>query len=163
MKKALFAGTFDPPTLGHLDLVRRGSNLCDRLYVGVGINSRKSMPLFSQEERLRMLQSLLQEQARVEVVSFSGLVVDYATAHDIQFLIRGLRTASDLKDEMEHAAANRAMSGLETLFLIADDRHANISSTLIREIATSGSHLEHFVPEQMTQLVYDRARSVASK
>lgn len=162
MKKALLAGSFDPPTRGHVDLILRSAKLCDHLQVAVGVNTRKT-PLFSLEERLSILEGLLQHLSNVEVTSFTGLAVDHAKITHIHVLIRGLRSAADLRDEVEMAAANRTMSGIDTVFLIADDRYSHISSSLIREIAASGRYLEHFVPEPVVPLVYQRIRSVIAE
>lgn len=156
MRKALFSGTFDPPTLGHLDIIVRGSRLCDQLYVAVAVNSAKHDGLFSIDDRVRMLRELTQSLPHIEIVSFSGLVIEFANANGVDFLLRGLRTAADLEHEFEMALANRKMSGIETLFLMADERHAHISSTLIREIAQSGRHLDRFVPSQVAEAIYAR-------
>lgn len=155
--KALLSGSFDPPTLGHLDIIVRGAHLCDQLYVAVAVNTRKHNGLFSIAERVLLLRELTASIKHVEVVSFSGLVIEFANANGVDFLFRGLRTAADLEHEFEMALANRKMSGIETLFLMADERHAHISSTLIREIAQSGRHLERFVPELVAQAIYKRS------
>lgn len=155
MRKAIFSGTFDPPTLGHLDIIVRGTRLCDKLFVAIGVNTRKQ-PLFTVEERVRMLRELTQGLPSVEVASFTSLVIDFANANGIDFILRGLRTASDLEHEFEMALANRKMSGIETLFLMADERHAHISSSLIREIAASGRHLDQFIPKPIVDQVYQR-------
>lgn len=156
MRKALFSGSFDPPTLGHLDIIIRGAHLCDKLYVAVAVNTRKQEKLLPIEERVHMLRALTESITQVEVVSFSGLVIEFANANGVEFLLRGLRTAVDLEHEFEMALANRKMSGIETLFLMADERHAHISSSLIREIAKSGRHLERFVPQSVAEAIYKR-------
>ena len=157
MRKGIFSGTFDPPTLGHLDIILRGTRLCDKLVVAIGVNTRKQ-PLFTVEERMKMLKELTLGLSSVEVTSFTSLIIDFANANGIDFILRGLRTASDLPHEFEMALANRKMSGIETLFLMADERHAQISSSLIREIAASGRHLEKFVPKTLVDSIYERVR-----
>ena len=156
MRKALLAGTFDPPTLGHLDIIVRGARLCDKLYVAIAVNTRKSSGMFTVEERKQMLKEMTINLPNVEVVTFSGLVIDFVNSNGIDFLLRGLRAFSDLEHEFGMALANRKMSGIETLFLMADERHAHISSSLIREIATSGAHLDSFVPKNVMEQIYQR-------
>lgn len=155
MKKALFPGTFDPPTLGHLDIIKRSRSVCDKLYVGVAINAAKSQETFSTEEKIEMLQTICRPYPHVEVVSFSSLVVDFAKANEIHFLIRGLRTFSDYEYEFRMALANRRMGGIETLFLMADESVAHISSSLIRELARYKSRLFDFVPKEIEDQVFN--------
>ena len=157
MRKGLFSGTFDPPTLGHLDIIMRGACLCDKLIVAIGVNTRKQ-PLFTVAERVDMLKELTHGLTSVEVTNFTTLVIDFAHANGIDFILRGLRSASDLPHEFEMALANRKMSGIETLFLMADAHHAQISSSLIREIAASGRHLEKFVPQAVVEPLYQRVK-----
>lgn len=154
MKKALFAGTFDPPTLGHLNIIKRANALCDRLYVGIGENPKKNHPLFSLEERMEMLTKITAHLPYVEVVSFSTLVTEFAKEHQIDFLLRGLRGVSDLNWELQMAFANRKLSGIETLYLMADENVAHISSTLIREIGSYGVRLHHFIPDEIEPQVF---------
>ncbi len=159
MKTALFAGTFDPPTLGHLDIIERAAALCDKLYVAVAENSDKHLGLFSVEERLQMLEGMARNVSNVEVISFSGLVADFVQENGIDCLIRGLRAFSDFEYEFRMALANRKMANVETLFLVANEKVAHISSTLIREIARSGKHLEEFVPKGLIPMIYARVRA----
>ena len=156
MTSALLPGTFDPPSLGHLDLIERASRLCDVLYIGVATNISKGNILFTTDERVALLTQITGTLPNVKVVTFEGLVIDYAKANEISFLIRGLRAFSDFEAEFRMALANRKMSGLETLFLMSDEKHAHISSTLIKEIAKFGRHVTEFVPAAIEPLVYQR-------
>ncbi len=156
MKKALFPGTFDPPTLGHADLIRRSKSICDKLYVGIATNSAKPSDLFTVEERKKMLETICKPYPHVEVVTFATLVVDFAKEHNVDFLIRGLRAFSDFEYEVRMALANRRLSGIETLFLMADERVGHISSTLIRELGRLKSRLHDFVPAEIEEQVFLR-------
>lgn len=156
MKKALFPGTFDPPTLGHIDIIRRSLSICDQLFIGLAINKAKGETLFSAEEKLEMLKKITHPFPQVKVVSFSTLVVDFAKEHKIDFLIRGLRAFSDFEYEFRMALANRHLSGIETVFLMADERTAHISSTLIRELGRFKSRLHEFVPPEIEEQVFQR-------
>ncbi len=147
---ALFAGAFDPPTLGHMDIINRASHVCDQLIVAVAENHSKQA-LFSVEERRAMLQEAAASYPYVEVVSFAGLTVDFAKKRKALFLLRGIRSAADLDYESEMAAANRQMSGIETLLLFGLSPH--ISSSLVREIAHFGGPLEGFVPPKVEALL----------
>jgi pantetheine-phosphate adenylyltransferase len=159
MRKALFPGTFDPPTFGHLDVIRRSVSICDRLYIGIAINSTKEKSsLFSPEERGELLRKIAKEFPHVEVVLFEGLVVDFAREHKIDFLIRGLRAFSDFEYEFRMALMNRAMSGIETVFLMADPQLAHLSSTLIREVGHHKMRLHSFIPEAIEAEVFGRIR-----
>jgi pantetheine-phosphate adenylyltransferase len=155
MKRALFAGTFDPPTLGHLDLIERASKLCDELLVGVAVNPAKK-PAFSIEQRKEMLQSLT---SHAKIVTFSGLVIEFAQHHQISFLIRGLRSFADLDREMQLAEMNKQLSGLETVFLLCNPLYAHISSSLIRELAFNNTRLHQLVPSVIEEKVFQQFHS----
>lgn len=144
MKKGLFAGSFDPPTLGHLDLIERASTLCDELVVGLAVNSAKKY-LLSMLERKEMLETLTHSYPHVKVVMIKGLVVNYAKEHEIDFLIRGLRSYDDLYHELQLAIMNRELSGIETLFLPGKPEFSHLSSTMIRELAENGVRLDKLV------------------
>ncbi len=147
MRRALYAGSFDPVTLGHLDLIERGLRLFPSLTVGVAENVRKA-PLFPAAERVRLLQGEVRRRRLrgVKVVSFHGLVVDWARAHGISVLLRGVRTTSDFEVEYQMALTNRALSGeLETVFVMPSERFAYLSSTLIREVVRNGGDVSRWV------------------
>lgn len=146
--RALYAGTFDPVTLGHLDLIERGVRLFPGLTVGVADNVRKA-PLFPAAERVQMLEREVRARRLrgVKVVSFRGLVVDWAREHGISVLLRGVRTTSDFEYEYQMALTNRALAGdVESVFVMPSEKFAYLSSTLIREVVRGGGDVSRWVP-----------------
>jgi pantetheine-phosphate adenylyltransferase len=160
MKRALFPGTFDPPTLGHIDIIKRSASICDKLYVGIAVNASKTDMLFSVQERQAMLKKICAPHPYVEVVHFSSLVVEFAKENQIDYLIRGLRAFSDFEYEFRMALANRHLSDIETVFLMADERVAHISSTLIRELGHYKSRLLAFVPAEIEEQVFSKVTKI---
>src|SRR5690349_21700026 len=138
---AVFPGQFDPITSGHIDVIRRGVALFDELVVGVGINPDKR-ELFSLEERVDMIRELLKDLPAVRVESFTGLTVDFVRGHKATAILRGIRDVSDLRYEFQLAMANRAVGGVETVFIMTGDQHALTSSSLIRQIFELGGDLK---------------------
>ncbi len=146
MSQAVYAGTFDPPTFGHVDVAARAAQVFDRLTVAVAEDPRKTL-LFSTAERLELARSALAGLSNVEVVSFSGLLVDWARAHGIRTLIRGLRAFSDFEYEFQMALTNRKLApDVETMFLMPNEDFSYVSSSMVREIAALGGDVEKFVP-----------------
>jgi pantetheine-phosphate adenylyltransferase len=142
---ALYPGTFDPPTRGHEDLIRRALGLADRVIVAIAINPAKQ-PLFSLEERLTLLRTVIGAEARVEVTSFEGLLAEYARKSGAAVVVRGLRAAGDFEYELQMALMNRQLNpGLETAFLAPAAHLAFVSSTLVREVAQFGGNLGDLV------------------
>jgi pantetheine-phosphate adenylyltransferase len=161
MRRALYAGTFDPVTHGHLDLIERGTRLFPGLTVGVADNVRKA-PLFPSAERVAMLEGEVRRRRLrgVRVVSFRGLVVDWARAHGISVLLRGVRTTSDFEYEYQMALTNRALSAdIESVFVMPSEEYAYLSSTLIREVVRGGGDVSRWVPEAVERAL--RARLAA--
>jgi pantetheine-phosphate adenylyltransferase len=146
VRKAIYAGSFDPPTNGHLDVIERGVLLFDELIVAVGHNPAKKT-LFDLDERLDLLRRNV--PAHATVVSFTGLLVDAARAHGAGVILRGVRGTPDFELELRNGLANRDLSGIETLFLLADPAHVFVSSTLVKEIATHGGDVSKYVPESV--------------
>jgi len=143
---AVYPGSFDPITNGHLDLIRRGSLLFDRLIVSVLRNEGKQ-PLFSVEERMEMLREVVGEYPNVEVHSFHGLVVDHAAAHSATVLLRGIRAISDYEYELQMALMNRRLCPeLETVFLLSNEAYSFISSRLVKEVFSLGGNISGLVP-----------------
>jgi len=143
---AVYPGSFDPITNGHLDLIRRGSLLFDRLIVSVLRNEGKQ-PLFSVEERMEMLREVVGEYPNVEVHSFHGLVVDHAAAHSATVLLRGIRAISDYEYELQMALMNRRLCPeLETVFLLSNEVYSFISSRLVKEVFSLGGNISGLVP-----------------
>lgn len=155
MKRALFAGSFDPPTFGHLDIIRRAARVCDELIVGIAINIAKS-EIFSQSEREKMLREQTRDLKNVKIESFSGLTVEFAKRKKIDCLIRGVRPGIDTNEDFQLALANEKLSGIDTLFLLADPRFSHISSTLIKEIASFDGSLKEFVSPSIEKLLIKR-------
>jgi pantetheine-phosphate adenylyltransferase len=144
---AIYPGSFDPITNGHLDLIKRGSRLFDRLIVSVLRNEMKSPPLFSVTERMEMLCEVVQDYPNVEVDSFNGLLVDYADARSATVLLRGIRAISDYEYELQTALMNRRLRpGLETVFLLSNEAYSFISSRLVKEVFGLGGSISGLVP-----------------
>lgn len=146
MRSAIFAGTFDPVTNGHVDLIRRALRLVDRLTVAVAVRPEKRV-LFSQEERVLMIREAVPDEPRLTVEPFTGLLVQYAEARGIGTIIRGLRFVSDFEYEFQMALMNRRLSGsVETLFLMPSETYTFVNSSLVKEIARHGGDVSAFVP-----------------
>jgi pantetheine-phosphate adenylyltransferase len=144
-RTALYPGSFDPPTLGHLDLIGRAARLADRLVVAIAVNPAKQ-PLFSTEERLDLLRQTIGPDPRIAVESFEGLLAEYAQRIGASFLIRGLRAAGDLEFELQMATMNRQLAqGLETLFLAPAAGLTYVSASLVREVARFGGDVRQLV------------------
>lgn len=157
MLKGLFPGTFDPPTLGHLQLIRRAAALLDHLIVAIGENPEKKDSILKTEEKIEILQKETKTLRNVEVVSYRGLTVALAKKEQATVLIRGLRSAGDLEAEKQMENANRKM-GIETLFLFAESEMATISSSLIRQLAAHGAPLQEYLPEGLEALLHTRLK-----
>lgn len=155
MKIGFFAGSFDPPTLGHLDIIKRASALCDHLIIGIGTHAQKK-PLFLAEERTKMLQEITQSLTNVEVISFNGLLVEAALKAGATSLIRGLRSSAEFPYEQEMATANRKLGRMETCFLLTRPEFSQISATLIRERASRGKRLSGLCPESIEKSLFKK-------
>jgi len=141
-----YPGSFDPMTMGHYDVVRRASLMFDEVIIGIGINQGKP-PLFSVEERVKMMEQALSRFPGVRIISFEGLAVDAARKAGAAVLIRGLRTEADFTYEMQMAMMNRTLeTGLETIFLPTSQEYSHISSTLVKEVALLGGKVQPLVP-----------------
>jgi len=159
---AVYPGSFDPPTLGHLSLVDQGLSLFDRLVVAVARNSSKAS-LFTAEERVAMLREALADHdpARVEVDSFEGLLVSYAKSRGATAVLRGLRGTSDFEYEFQMALVNRHLEpGLQSVYLMTDYRWLYISSTIVKEIAAHGADIEAMVPAAAARALVEKFRKV---
>ena len=144
-KVALYAGSFDPITNGHADLIRRSLGFVDRLVVGVAVNVAKQ-PLFSADERMALIRAAVEDDPRVEVRAFSGLVVDFARQIGVTVVLRGLRAVADFEYEYQMALMNRHLSpGLETMFMVPSVEVSYVSSSLVREVARFGGDIDALV------------------
>ena len=148
MRAAVYTGSFDPITLGHLNVIERGSRLVDRLIIGIGINSEKQ-GLFQPAERLELVQRVIQHLGNVEVKTFEGLAVEFVRSCDARVMLRGVRPLTDIAAEFTMMMANRQLNDdLETVFLMADGDYAHVSSSLIKQITplADDDQLGKFVP-----------------
>jgi pantetheine-phosphate adenylyltransferase len=153
--RAIFPGSFDPITNGHLDVVRRGMRLFDELIIAVGRSPVKNQ-LFSPEERVEMIAELIQDLPGVLVESFEGLTVEYAARRKADVILRGLRSLTDVQYEFQLALTNRAVAGIETIFIMSSEQYGFTSSTLIREIASLGGDLSNLIPENVRRRLEER-------
>lgn len=150
-RTAVFTGTFDPITLGHVDVIRRGSALFDHLVVGIGVNPNKAS-LFSIEERVELVRQVIAPFPGVSVASFEGLAVQFVRGLGARIILRGVRTLSDMEYEFGMSLTNQRLDpGVETVFLMADGEYSHISSSLIKQVACFGGEdaLGNFVPKEL--------------
>ena len=157
MKVAVYPGSFDPVTYGHLDIIKRSAEIFDELIVAVLDNKTKS-PLFSVEERVKMLKEVTKEFTNVKVESFSGLLINYAKERDIHVSIRGLRAITDFEYELQIAQTNRKLSNgnLDTMFLTTSLEYAYLSSSSVKEIASFGGDVSQCVPDFVADKIYQK-------
>jgi len=154
--KVIYPGSFDPPTLGHLNIMERAAKLFDEVVVAIGVDTEKAPAAFTIEERLAFLKTLSQDLPNVSVIFFGGLLIDAAKGCD--FIIRSLRTFSDYEHEKTLVYTNRKLSEIETLFLLPDETYQSISSSLIRDIARRGQRLEKFIPLSIEEAVFEKLK-----
>lgn len=158
MRKALYPGSFDPVTRGHLDLIARGAALFGRLVVAVADNPRKK-PAFTVEERVAMLRRHTRKLRNVEVASFAGLAVDFAEGRGLGVILRGARTTSDFEFEYQMALTNRSLApAVETVFLMPSEEFAFLSSSLIKEVVASGGDASRWVTNDVERALAKRLR-----
>ncbi len=147
MLKAVYPGSFDPVTLGHLDIIKRSANMVDELIVGV-LNNQGKNPLFSVDERVKMLKEVVCDLPNVRVKSFDGLLVDFARQENARMVIRGLRAITDFEYELQMSQMNRKLDeSIETIFLTTNLQYSFLSSSTVKEVASYGGDISQFVPE----------------
>lgn len=165
MKIAVYPGSFDPVTLGHLDIIQRASKLVDRLVIGVLTNISKKT-VFSMEERVKFLELVIKEynlESKIKIESFNGLLVDFAKAQNASFIVRGLRAVTDFDYELQLAQTNHVMvPDIDTVFFTTRLEYSYLSSSTVREIANFGGDIRHFVPECIIQFIYGKYKTIGS-
>ena len=160
MTKAIFPGSFDPVTYGHMDLFERAAGIVDELIIAVLVNKAKN-PLFSVEERVTMLKDITSDIENVTVTSFGGLLVDYAKKIDADILVRGLRAVTDFEYELSIAQTNHVVSpDVDTVFLTTKLEYAYLSSTTVKEIASYGGDISKFVPEVLIDRIQRKVKKI---
>ena len=159
MRTALYPGSFDPITAGHVDIISRALEIFDHVEVGVAVNMNKT-PTFSDAERIEMIEETFVDEPRVSVSGFSGLLVDYARTRGIRSVIRGLRAVSDFEYEFQMASMNRRLTDeVDFFFLMTSEEHFFVSSSLVREVALNGGDVARFVPHCVHRRLKERFSS----
>jgi pantetheine-phosphate adenylyltransferase len=148
MKKAIFPGSFDPITLGHVDIINRGATLFDEIIIAIGENSSKDY-MFSIDERVAFIESAFKDNPKVRVINYSGLTIDFCKEIEVDFIMRGLRNPADFEFEKAIAHTNRHLSTLETVFLLTSSQTSFISSSIVREIIRYEGDYKKLVPNSV--------------
>jgi pantetheine-phosphate adenylyltransferase len=157
--RAVYPGSFDPVTNGHIDLIERGAALFDTVIIAILSNTEKS-PLFTVEERAQMLNEAVEELENVSVTSFEGLLVDFVEQVNASVIVRGIRAVSDYEYELQMALMNRRLSNkVETVFMLPAESYSFLSSKLVKEIAQHGGAIQGFVPHEVEKRLYDKFKS----
>ena len=146
MKRALFPGSFDPLTLGHFDIIKRGVTLFDELVIAIGINAEKNY-MFSLEERVKFIEDAFKDEPKIKVTTYQGLTVDFCKKIEANFILRGLRNPADFEFEKAIAHTNRKLSEIETVFLLTSSGKSYISSSIVRDVIRNGGDYTGLVPD----------------
>ncbi|HAZ91181.1 MAG TPA: pantetheine-phosphate adenylyltransferase [Eubacterium sp.] len=159
MRIAVYPGSFDPATLGHLDIITRASKLVDKLIVGV-LNNNTKNPLFNVDERVGILKDITKDIDNVEVQAFSGLLVEFAKKNGANMVVRGLRAITDFEYEIQMAQTNRILDeGVDTIFLTTNIEYSYLSSSTVKEVAMFGGDISKFLPESVIPLVKEKYKN----
>ena len=148
MRRAIFPGSFDPITLGHVDIVNRALPLFDEIIIAIGVNADKKY-MFSLEERVNFIQENYKNEPKIKVTTYSGLTTDYCQEMDVDFILRGLRNPADFEFEKAIAQTNRKLSNIETVFLLTSADTSFISSSIVRDVYRHGGDISGFVPKSV--------------
>ena len=158
MLRAIYPGSFDPVTNGHIDIIKRAAAISDELIVGVLQNKEKT-PLFSVEERVIMLREVTKNLKNVKIVTFEGLLIDFAAQMDAKVIVRGLRAITDFEYELQMSQTNRKLNAdIETLFLTTSLEYSFLSSTTVKEVASFGGDISQFVPEFVAEKITEKIK-----
>jgi pantetheine-phosphate adenylyltransferase len=158
--KAVYPGSFDPLTLGHLDVIERAALVFPRLLVAVVVNPQKREPLFTLDERKKMLVSATKHLDNVDVADFRGLLADFAKREGAGVIVKGLRVVSDFENEMSTALMNRSLSGIDTMFVPSDPKYSFVSSSLVKEVFFLGGEIDQYVPEAVLDVLRAKRASM---
>tara|TARA_B100001109_G_scaffold152246_1_gene123829 strand:+ start:200 stop:652 length:453 start_codon:yes stop_codon:yes gene_type:complete len=149
MKRAVFPGSFDPITVGHVDIINKGLEIFDEVIIGVGENNEKKC-MFSSEKRAEFIKTVYSKETRVKVLTYKGLTVDFCKNNNSNFLIRGLRSTSDFEYEKDIAQINNDISNIETVFFLASAEHSSISSSIVRNLIDNKGNYQLYIPSGIT-------------
>ena len=154
MKKAIFPGTFDPFTLGHLDILNRSTLIFDEIIIGIGINGDKRT-MFNIDQRIEMIESIIKDNPKVSVQSYDGLTIDFCKKVGANFIVRGVRNTGDFEFEKAIARTNRMLSEIETIFLLTSAKSSFISSSIVRELISNNGEYNKLVPKSISKILSD--------
>lgn len=158
MKIAVYPGSFDPITHGHMDIIRRSASVFDKLIVGVLRNKSKN-PLFTVQERVKMIQEVTSDIENVEVVDFDGLLIDFVHKVDAKAIVRGLRAVTDFEYELQMSLTNKVIApDVETVFLTTNLQYSYLSSSIVKEIASYNGDISHFVDKRVEKAIQDKMK-----
>jgi pantetheine-phosphate adenylyltransferase len=154
--RAIYPGSFDPLTYGHVDVIERAARIFDSVLVAVVVNPQKREPLFSLDERKRMIAESMRHLDNVDVTDFRGLLAHFVKAQNIDVIVKGLRVVSDFESEMSTALMNRSLSEVDTVFLPSDPRYSFVSSSLVKEVFFLGGEIEQYVPAPVLRTLHEK-------
>jgi len=153
---AIYPGSFDPPTMGHLDVIERAAAVFDRLTVAVVVNPQKREPMFTLAERKAMLVEIVAHLPHVDVEDFRGLLAEYVKSKDANVIVKGLRVVSDFETELSTALMNRSLSSVDTMFLMSDPRFLFVSSSMLKEVYLLGGEIDSYVPPAVMRFMREK-------
>ena len=160
--RAIYPGSFDPPTNGHLDVIERAAGVFNEVIVAVVVNPQKRNSMFSLEDRTAMLERCVAHLPNVRVAHFRGLLADYVKAQNADVIVKGLRVVSDFESEMSTALMNRSLANVDTLFLMSDAKYSFVSSSLVKEVFFLGGDVAPFVPDPVLRLMSAKRAGISS-